>query len=750
MATRGTIVFTSPALAGTRPLIPSAKYTTFSMTRYSGNWPTTRYKIVEAYVSCSIYKDGSDVITVKANGVSIGVFGISKAGRVSGSMSTSFDYAKLETLSLHGNAQDCRLAADYVNITVVWELDQVGSTFTLSRSSLAAGENVTLTVNPYRDSYGHRWTLSFGDYETSGVMQPGEKTASLTVPMTWLRAIPDAASGIAMVRVQTWEDSTANCFAAATRTLTVTVPNSAAPQVGACSIAPLLTVGGETFPEVVPGGFVQWKCGYQVRITGAAGQYGASIIRYDVSGVGYSGTGAAFSSGVLMRSGEQQITCKVTDSRGLTAATVLTITILPYRAPRTAALTAWRVDDQGQPDPMGTKGQWAAEAQFSDLGGKNTLTTQQYLQAVDGTEVPLGLVAAEDGNYWLANAAGELLELPVTARYTLHRVLTDGYGAVECVTELPSANFAMHFNADGSGICFGGASTRKNAVEIAGGRALWLGGYRITPRAGSLVDNGDFTKAVNQRGETSYASASTRVYTIDRWFFEGEGCSLTMQGEAVKQVTLGPKGGRWAQSIEQPERYAGKMLTYAIYVEGEPEGAELRMILQTSMVQGKATLHAGLNVLSHLVPADVASVRVVVQNNGTTRNGSFQPVWAALYEGEYTEGTLPPFVPKGPAAELAACRRFYQRGVYSGTFGTQYASKLKGMFPLVISGMRIKPTLTLKEVRTQGWDTITLADLSVGWNRLYGNDVYFNIFAGDNADIVGQAASICYEASADI
>ena len=29
--------------------------------------------------------------------------------------------------------------------------------------------------------------------------------------------------------------------------------------------------------------------------------------------------------------------------------------------------------------------------------------------------------------------------------------------------------------------------------------------------------------------------------------------------------------------------------------------------------------------------------------------------WAALYEGEYTANTLPPYVPKGYAAELAAC-----------------------------------------------------------------------------------------------
>ena len=35
--------------------------------------------------------------------------------------------------------------------------------------------------------------------------------------------------------------------------------------------------------------------------------------------------------------------------------------------------------------------------------------------------------------------------------------------------------------------------------------------------------------------------------------------------------------------------------------------------------------------------------------------------WAALYEGSYTADTLPDYVPKGYAAELAECQRYYQQ-----------------------------------------------------------------------------------------
>ena len=69
--------------------------------------------------------------------------------------------------------------------------------------------------------------------------------------------------------------------------------------------------------------------------------------------------------------------------------------------------------------------------------------------------------------------------------------------------------------------------------------------------------------------------------------------------------------------------------------------------------------------------------------------------WAALYEGEYTAETLPPYVPKGYAAELAECLRYYRRikgnaQTFAGyaTGGVAYA-----FIPLT-QAMRISPTVT--------------------------------------------------------
>lgn len=481
MATQGTVIYASPTLSGNKPLVASAQYTTFAMQRTSGEWPALRYRVVKAYITCTIANDGEDAVTVRADGTSIGVFGFSKAGQLTWDMSTGYDYSGLTTLSLHGNGRGCRVAGgSQVTLTVIWELDQIASTFALSASAVEAGQRVTLTVKPGREEYGHQWILNFGDYEMAAHMQPGVKTAEILFPLAWLDAIPNAASGVAMVRLRTWEKSEDNIFASVAKPLTVTVPAGASPEIGVVSVAPLLTVDGVTYPEVAPGGYVQGKCGYSAAMTGAAGKYGASIMAYSISGGGYSGSGASLKSGLLKAAGKQIITFKATDTRGLSAVKTVEIEVLPYSAPRVTELAAWRVNEDGAADGMGTLGKWRTEAVFSALGGRNVLTAKAYLKPMGGTEAELGMLAVDTSVslWWLTGTDSMKIALDVTKRYVLRRVLTDAYGTVERSIELPSANFAMHLNAKGNGICFGGASTVENAVEIAPGYDLVFKGRR--------------------------------------------------------------------------------------------------------------------------------------------------------------------------------------------------------------------------------------------------------------------------------
>lgn len=481
-----------------------------------------------------------------------------------------------------------------LTLTVAYELNQMPSSFVLDRTTVAAGQTVTATITPYRATYGHQLLCEFnGRQIATAVLQPGVGTATLTIPAAWLSDIPYATSAACTVTLRCWEGSSTSFFGYSSQTVTFTLPGDAAPEVGTVSVAPLLTVDGVTYPGVVSGGYVQGKSGYSAEISGASAKYGARITAYSISGGGYSGNGATLKSGLLATAGTQKITFRVTDSRGLSATKTVNITVLAYAPPRVTELTAWRVNEAGEADSMGTLGKARWADAYSALDGKNTLTAKAYIKPVGGTEVELGHVAeggialawsrkaiylsgpnsgketdstnriadltyygvsqytwsvtpdasvklilfsydAEkqylgrsdwvtngqltlsagavyfrvgagytddrtitDDNitaltaviklvdtsaevWWIAGADGAKLTLEVTKRYVLRRVLTDAYGAVERSVELPSANFAIHLNAKGNGICFGGASTAENAVEIAPEYDLAFKGKRYT------------------------------------------------------------------------------------------------------------------------------------------------------------------------------------------------------------------------------------------------------------------------------
>ena len=375
---------------------------------------------------------------------------------------------------------------DNVTSVVVFDLalevtytaaEPAASAFTLAVDTVRAGSSFTVAITPGKSTWGHQVIFDFLGYQTaSAVLEAGVTAVTVAVPVGWLAAMPSSASGVGTVTLRCWEGDKTSFFGATTKPLTVTAPASAGPDVGTVSVAPLLTVDGVTYPEVVSGAYVQGKSGYSAAISGAAGKYGAGIAAYSISGGGYSGNKKTLQSGLLAAAGAQTITFKVVDTRGLSAVKTLSIDVAAYTAPQVTALSAWRVDEGGAADGMGTRGKWRAEDAFSPLGGRNTLNAKTYVRAVGGAEVALWA----DAQGWMVGADGARLALDMTKRYVLRRVLTDAYGAVERSAELPSANFAMHLNAKGNGICFGGACSEEDAVEIVPEYDLVFKGERHT------------------------------------------------------------------------------------------------------------------------------------------------------------------------------------------------------------------------------------------------------------------------------
>lgn len=200
--------------------------------------------------------------------------------------------------------------------------------------------------------------------------------------------------------------------------------------------------------------------------------------------------------------------------------------------------------------------------------------------------------------------------------------------------------------------------------------------YYIHPR--NLLDNSDFTNPVNQRGQSSYTNGG---YCIDRWRIGMASGTTTYAVGGILQI--GKKYGQFVQEL--PKHYEGKALTFAIYLS-DVSSEEIIAIVNDGYSQSATFVHQGLNIVTYTVRSDATTLFAGLQNNDQSSDQSCTPVWAALYEGTYTADTLPPYVPKGYAAELAECMRYYQIIPFDFSWSglatnAEYPSRFPVVFP---------------------------------------------------------------------
>lgn len=167
--------------------------------------------------------------------------------------------------------------------------------------------------------------------------------------------------------------------------------------------------------------------------------------------------------------------------------------------------------------------------------------------------------------------------------------------------------------------------------------------------ARNLLDNSDFTNPVNQRGGTN-GTVTAWTYFIDRWQATDAALTYSIGADGLHLTA----GDAWmAQNVQSSETKVGT--TYTLVV-GFSDGTFTLCTGALPAGETSWTEFAGEN-------DDNCYVRMA-KITGAVISCSFKPkkavvvTWAALYEGAYTANTLPPYVPKGYAAELAECMRY--------------------------------------------------------------------------------------------
>ncbi len=170
-------------------------------------------------------------------------------------------------------------------------------------------------------------------------------------------------------------------------------------------------------------------------------------------------------------------------------------------------------------------------------------------------------------------------------------------------------------------------------MEIDFGAGVIRGSYFIGGQPRNLLDNSNFMNPVNQRGITS---VTANGYNIDRWRTFHDTDTVTVNSGYISL------SDRLYQVIPAEKIDTNKTYTaVAMQANGN---------LLLSVTNGVSTAQSGNPAVY------ISDDKILFQILG---GGNF--IWAALYEGEYTAETLPMYVAKEYAVEMAECMRYFIR-----------------------------------------------------------------------------------------
>lgn len=484
---------------------------------------TVKVQLVSTGSSYTINSSASKSGSVTINGTK---YTFSFTASLSGNQTKTL-YTKTVTVSHAANGtKTCSFSATcginvtlsgtyYGNVTASGSgtFDTIARASTISSvtSSVSVNGTNAVTVNITRaaSSFTHTVVFSFGSYSktTTGV---GTST-SYAIPTSWLNAIPNATSGTAKVTVTTYSGST-KIGSAVSKNFTLTVPSTVVPTISAVTLSEAVSGLAAQF-----GGYVQSKSKIAVKIT-AAGIYSSTIKAYKTTIQGANFTAASFTSGFLTKSGTSTVTITVTDSRGRTASTTRSITVIAYAAPKITAFQGFRCLADGTENYEGTYVNAQVNFSVSSVNSKNTAsyTLEYKLQSADTwTALTSGSVYALSDN--IISASGLF---GVDNTFDIRLSVTDYFTTVRSTFELPTAFTLLDFNKSGKGIAFGKVSELDEGMEIdlpmSIYKYIYMGGVKKTDEEKDIYFQTS-DDAANVHNCKLYGGAGNSVTSIGCW-----------------------------------------------------------------------------------------------------------------------------------------------------------------------------------------------------------------------------------------
>ena len=232
-------------------------------------------------------------------------------------------------------------ASPKINGSVVLSLTTIPRLSDLEASGGTLGVKQTLTVTKQADDFTH--TIKYSSGTVSGTIcdQSSDTSILWEPPISLATQNTTGVSVPVTLSIETFLGSAS--IGSKSILVNYSIPASVAPSVTIATEDP--TGNFNTF-----GGYVQNQSTCKITLT-ASGSQGSTIKSYSIE-MGKSSAAGRTATFKLPTAGNVTIKAKVTDSRGRTAETTATITVLQYANPSVSA-SAYRSDADGNADPVG-------------------------------------------------------------------------------------------------------------------------------------------------------------------------------------------------------------------------------------------------------------------------------------------------------------------------------------------------------------------------------------------------------------
>lgn len=379
-------------------------------------------------------------------------------------------------------------------------------------SSVNIGDSITIHMNK-KASFTHKVTATFGN-KTEVV------TNSCVDNVVWngftlakfAGQIPNATSGTLTFTVDTMNGS--KKIGTKTVSVTANLPSTVVPS---CSISSLTNTNNSF------GCYAKLLSGVKVKPT-AAGVYGSTIRTLKISVTDMNdktaSSGTEYTFDPFQKIGSKKITVSATDSRGRSAITSMSITVVDYSFP-TARISASRgtgsTTNNFVADDTGDHAKISSIGSVSGISGNTITPILQYKVASQTawTNIPVSASSTSFNDTCIISVSD-------TQAYDIRLIVRDKAGREAIATMTLSNGFAtMDYKAGGDGIAFGKTANRAGIdcamlIRILKGMQLMnettSGGYGFADwyynnngsqqKSGTIyaASDGIHVKALNGRG----------------------------------------------------------------------------------------------------------------------------------------------------------------------------------------------------------------------------------------------------------